>query len=95
MAVKTRTNIRIKTKAAKVSTGLSDEQLRRAALTGKCSPDARQELRALLERADEFAFEAVARRLGIKAGDVRVNLKRAVGLLRGEASYGGAASVRT
>jgi hypothetical protein len=89
MAVKTRTNVRIKTKAAKVSTGLSDEQLRRAALTGKCSADARQELRAVLERADEFAFEAVARSLGMNAGDVRINLKRAVGLLRGEAAYGG------
>ena len=41
-----------------------------------------------LERADEFAFEAVARSLGMKAGDVRINLKRAVGLLRGEAAYG-------
>jgi hypothetical protein len=90
MAAKTRTIIKTKdkTKAAKVSTRLSNEQLRRAALTGKCHPSARQELRALLEHANEFAFESVARELGTKAGDVRVNLKRAVGLLRDEAAYG-------
>ena len=85
MAIR-KTSVKVKTMAA---ARLSDEQLRRAALTGKCSPHARPQLRALLERANEGAFEAVARNLGTRAGDVRINLKRAAGLLRDEAAYGG------
>lgn len=69
--------------------GLTDGHLRRAALTGKCHPCARSALRALLDGASESAIEALARSLGSKAGVVRSNLKRAVGLLQGEAAYRG------
>jgi hypothetical protein len=89
VASKTRKTVAARKSGTKAAVGLSDEQLRRAALTGQCAPGARPELRALLESADEFAFESVARELGTKAGEVRTNLKRAVGLLRDEAAYGG------
>jgi len=85
MAVR-KTNVKVN---PKVAVGLSDEQLRRAVLTGKCSPHAQPKLRALLKHANEGAYEAIAQALGTKAGVVRANLKRAAGLLRDEAAYHG------